>query len=548
MQSPQEPTQRIKQPAQSAQNHITPVQWFQRNRQDVTITSLGEYSLPYFLAAIEACWVNAILIGLAGANLLGSPSALLPVWGPFVLFIASIWLFQRTLQKEAVAAISQAADEEQSSKKLPGSGLMIVVLGLLAFCLIWAHVYAGTFFLFDPAWLLSAGSDLLALNAHFYQALFVVAVTIYIGWRSIRLMQFTIEPGHIFRQLWVGLVIFLVAILFHANQTGNGATTDSLILLLLIPIFLYLALSAHALARVAFIRREHPFGLEGSTNDQERSMLSVISIVGLVLLAITIIGGIFFNLTFFQTLQPVGRALLVVYNGLISVLSTIMAFIAIPFFWLATWFFSHFPDTFPTLKKPAGVGSNPKILRTISPSSPAIVLTVKFLIPLLILLVLVLLVRVALRRRKRVRALLHRKGGDVHESVWSWGLFWRQFKAFWWSFFQRLFPHSQHTASPDAQIEETNIPPAARTVREIYRALLKKAASYGQIRKRDETPREFQQRLDARLPESEPNLGLLTEVYALTRYGGVVPDESELASLRNSWQELEQKWDQASQT
>jgi len=548
MQPLQDPTQNGKQQAaQQISGHITPVQWFQRKRQDEAFTSLGEYSLPYFLAAIEACWLNAILIGLAGVNLLSSPTALLPVWGPFVLFLASIWLFQRMLQKET-AAPGPAVDEDQAVKKLPGSGLMVSVLALIAVCLIWAHVYAGTYFLLDPAWLGSFAGDLLALNIHFYQALFVVAMTIYIGWRSIRLTQFTVEPGHVFRQLWIGLLIFLGAILFHAQQTSNDAAADSIVLLLLIPIFLYLALSAHALARVAFIRREHPFGLEGSTDAQERSMLSVISMVGLVLLGITILGGMFFNLTLLQTLSPVGQALLAVYNGLVTGLSIVIALLITPLFWLATWWFSLFPDKFPTLNKPTSVGTNPKTLLQISPTSTAIVVIVKVLLPLLILLVLVLLVRTALRRRKRVRARLKHKGGDVHESVWSWELFWRQWKAFWWSFFQRLFPKKQPAAVTATQLDETNVPPTARTVREIYRALLKKAALSGQIRKRDETPREFQQRLDARLPESEPHLGLLTEVYGLTRYGGVVPSENELASLHNSWQELEQKWDQASQT
>ncbi|HEY3993116.1 MAG TPA: DUF4129 domain-containing protein, partial [Ktedonobacteraceae bacterium] len=79
---------------------------------------------------------------------------------------------------------------------------------------------------------------------------------------------------------------------------------------------------------------------------------------------------------------------------------------------------------------------------------------------------------------------------------------------------------------------------------EIYRALLKKAASIGYVRRRNETPHEFQQRLNRLHPSSnEPQLGSITEAYTLTRYGGNAPSEFDLASTRRSWDELKQKWE-----
>ncbi|MGH2509667.1 MAG: DUF4129 domain-containing protein, partial [Ktedonobacteraceae bacterium] len=105
-----------------------------------------------------------------------------------------------------------------------------------------------------------------------------------------------------------------------------------------------------------------------------------------------------------------------------------------------------------------------------------------------------------------------------------------------------LFP--KHASEDQGQQrEEMSISPAARTIREIYRALLKKSASRGQIRKRDETPHEFQFRLDQHDAQNEPQLGLLTNAYAQTRYGGNVPNEHELAVIQQFWSELEQKWE-----
>lgn len=532
-----------------AERAVTPLQWLLRGGHDVTIRSLGEYFLPYFLAAMEACWLNGILIGLAGLDFLQSNSALLPFWGTPLLLIAALWLFQRALQKEnAAQSGSTAADDADSPKPLamPGLRALFVVIGLFAICLTWLHVYSAHYFLFDPAWLLAFVNDLIALNSSFYQAAMIVAFAMYLCWRGMKLAQLDIEPGHVFRQLWVGLLVMMAAILLRARAASAGGGFDDTVLVLLMPVFLYLALSAHALARIIFIRREHPFGLEGSMAAQERATLSMITGTGLVLLVITILGGSLFSPAFFNSLHPIWSILGVAYDWLVRGISLVALWLFLPFFWLASWWFSHFPDKFPTIFKPQPVGKNPLHLLQISPTSPGIVLTTKILVPLLIFLGLILLLRLALRRRKRLRVVLNLKGGDLHESLWSWQLFWSQFRAFWLAFFQRFFPRRAGGNEQAQQPDEIAAAPAARTMREIYRALLKKAARRGHIRKRDETPHEFQRRLDAHEPENEPQLGLLTEAYALTRYGGAVPNEGELATIRRFWNELEQKWETTS--
>jgi hypothetical protein len=156
-----------------------------------------------------------------------------------------------------------------------------------------------------------------------------------------------------------------------------------------------------------------------------------------------------------------------------------------------------------------------------------------------------ILLWLALRRRKRLHRTRNRANGDVHESIWSWTLFWRQFKAFWMALL-RLNRSTDEAAQGTAGAQDLPAEPAARTIREIYRALLKKAATLGYVRLRHETPHEFQQRLNRlRTSGSEPQLGLLTDVYVSLRYGGNVPDEYELARARRSWEELERKWEEA---
>jgi hypothetical protein len=83
--------------------------------------------------------------------------------------------------------------------------------------------------------------------------------------------------------------------------------------------------------------------------------------------------------------------------------------------------------------------------------------------------------------------------------------------------------------------------PTTRSIRELYRALLRWAASRGYARKKYETPYEFQQRLHEHFPQTEPELGVVTEVYTATRYGEVVPDEDEVDRVRQMWMNLQQK-------
>ena len=78
-------------------------------------------------------------------------------------------------------------------------------------------------------------------------------------------------------------------------------------------------------------------------------------------------------------------------------------------------------------------------------------------------------------------------------------------------------------------------------MREIYRALLRWAARRGCARRKDETPYEFRERLDAQLLSSEPELGRLTDLYIAQRYGNAPAVETEMASAQADWASLQRK-------
>jgi hypothetical protein len=172
----------------------------------------------------------------------------------------------------------------------------------------------------------------------------------------------------------------------------------------------------------------------------------------------------------------------------------------------------------------------------------AIIPILSIALPILFVALMALLIRWTLHRRQRARKRVNRRNQDIHESLWSWTLFWTQLRSIIRALFARFKHRNVTTEDGVVILEEIKGEPAARTIREIYRAFLQKATRHGYPRRRFETPYEFKQRLDEKVPLTEPQLELITEAYALTRYSGEVPGEAQLAQIRTNWIELEQKW------
>ncbi len=130
---------------------------------------------------------------------------------------------------------------------------------------------------------------------------------------------------------------------------------------------------------------------------------------------------------------------------------------------------------------------------------------------------------------------------DISESIWSWNLFLTQLKGFLLAIWRRFFP--QHSSEQKMVQEEEGVGEGtARNIRAIYRALLHWAANHGYGRKREETPYEFKERLQQKMPQGEPELSNLTAVYSELRYGGGVPDEAEVARAQADWTRLQNKF------
>jgi hypothetical protein len=519
---------------------LSPAQWLRRNillpSEAEDITSLGEFLLPSLLGAMESCWIAAVLLGLAGLGFLGAHAPLLPFWAPFVFIIGTQWLFYMIDRRD------------EHARHAPGFIALAIALCLF---IIWLQVYAPVSGIFDPHWLGSLFSDVLFLNNHFFQVVFIIALSFLLCWRGLRLISRTIEPSTISRTLVVGILIIIAVIVLLAQlATGNAAAEgNAALLFLLIPLFLYLSLASHALARIAFVRRTHSTGLQGSIVAQERAVITVMGLLGAALLLITVLIAVFAGPGFFtsalHTLAPLGTALANAYNWLVGILADIVIFLLTPVFWLINWLAHLFPRGQGRSVQLPKIGLRPpKAAPPVSASTnPALLLALKIALPVIVLLVIVLLVRRALRHRRKTKVRRRLRDADIHESLWSWSLFWNQLKAILRAIFGRFLPKSATEAqSAIAASLEESADPAARDIRAIYRAFLKKAAARGYVRKKDETPGELRQRLDEKAPVVEPQLEAITEAYTMVRYGESLPNADDVAYVQGKWGELDQKW------
>ena len=511
--------------------------------EEPTISSIGEFLLPYLLGAMQACWIAVILIGLASAGLFESSAALIPLWAPFMLILGSLFLFHYLGMRTTKKTAGDTADGVKVV--LPETSLFLILVGVVSLFFVWLNLYSQRAFIFDPGWVLLLFNDVLLLGSHFYEAVCIIGLTFLLGWMGIRLINRNVEPSDVFRALCLGLGVFIVVIILRTGQASAGIVVhNDLSLLLLIPLFLFLSLMAHALARVVFIRKSHPTGLQGSIVAQERAIIVLIGLLGLAFLFFTLLIGGTTNSVFLTTLEHVLAILGMVYNWLVEIIAAIIVIVVIPIFWLISLLHPSTSTRLPKVTRfhPPQSTANPAISSMQAAFAHTIIPILSIVLPLLFVVLMVLLSRRTLRRRSRVRKRVNRRNQDVHESLWSWSLFWMQLRSIVYALLAHFMHRDITIEDGVVKIEEIIGEPATRSIREIYRAFLQKATRHGYPRKRFETPYEFKQRLDEKVPLTEPQLEMITEAYAFTRYGGEVPDEAQLAQIRTNWAELDRKW------
>ncbi|GCE48389.1 cytochrome bd-type quinol oxidase subunit 2 [Thermosporothrix hazakensis] len=497
--------------------------------------STGAQLLPLVFTVMEICCIYALFVGFSSVHVLGLHDPVMPFWGMLLLAGGAMWL--SILLEKRAAKMMEAGKEPPSvaADAIWLFGLMII----LEIPVLWGGLYAGSFAVWDARWFGALAHDFLTASPAFYRICLILMLSIYFGWRAVTLARQTLEPGRVFLTFRIGIGVLAVAGILRAmgQDMGNDPA-----LFLVVLLFICCTVIAHALANASFIRETHAQGLFGSVEGQERNILSVVLAICAVFAVVALLAWLLISP---ELLGQIVSAVAPAYNAVVMVIATVVGWIVTPFYyvlspllsWLAAHLFGADLADMPEQKRykpPVGIFQPTK---DADPTTLAIGEIVRYALPIIVLLALAYgIARMLRKRRSRVR----QRPGEQRESIWSWELFTTQLRAFLRSFWLRFFPQKQDEKEqvPAAVIAGS---PMARTVREIYRALLQWAALRGVTRKQGETPYEFERRLRAYISQGEPELKGLTETYTQTRYSGSEPSQDVVVQTQQQWQAFQQQ-------
>jgi len=492
--------------------------------------TLGERLTPLLLLIGEICVVYAILLGLAVTiHFAGDANPLLPFWG-LLLLMLSFYLLDRLFQQAPQTWLYAA------------SKIVVWLLVGLGFTLmvVWLNNYAQSSSFFSFAWFQSLittfvplptnseqfGSDTFQVDiTPAVQTVVLLLLTGVCSWRSYRLGHRLLTSTEIDKFFKFGSVgIMSCIVLFILRFPEAAPAISPLQPALIAGTFCMCVLSARSLAHASYMRRFHGAGLWGSAARQERIILQAIGLLVLVAVVVVVLPGS-------------------IAGGVAHVT---------PY---------HIPRPQPTGLPGMPCQTHNCEPPKIPPASPDPLWG--FVLGILLSLMLLLLGFLSWRSglpwlqrkwRDRTRKRATRKpatgqgtslvGDETRESLWNWSLFLAQVKATLLALLLRvrLFRRSAASEGQPTTDDLHLAEPAVRSIREVYRALLKKAASRGHLRGQDETPYEFWRRLEQQQTLTGPELEQITRAYVLARYSGTRPGEGEVARVKHLWSELKRKW------
>lgn len=478
--------------------------------QNTTETSLGEHLTPFLVLIGEVCVGYAILLSLAvTAGFAGETNPLVPFWG-LLLIMLIFYGVARLFHRSAPMWMRNSLE--------PLSWLLLSV-GIALF-FVWENNYAQSISFFSPDWLLallhtfipvptlSAQGMVDAIQVNITPAIQSVALTLLTGiycWRGYRLKNRQITSSEVDNLLkWGSGVLLLTVAIFVIRFTQRATVLSPQIPAWLCAAFFVCILTTRALTNASYLRRFHLAGFWGSAASQERIIWITMSALALiaVLLAIFLGTATTSGPTTKKKIHPRGK---------------------------------------PSFRSPAPH-------HQIAPPPFPWLLLILGILTIIIIIAYLLWRRYRnlqfTSRRAKQKGKVKKESDELHETLFNWSLFLAQLKALFMTILVNLNPFRRKGRDrvsqeiDDILLEE----PAVRSIRQVYRALLKRAASAGHRREKDETPYEFRQRLPANEPSIGQELDLITEAYVQARYSGRLPGEGDVSRVQKIWETLKAKW------
>jgi hypothetical protein len=406
---------------------------------------------------------------------------------------------------------------------------VIIGAGVITMFLVLRIDYSSGYAFFEGGWFAQVGETLGATFDRPSTLVPAIPALIYLWWRGIQLGRTTSYFSNIYRSFIIGMVSLIILIVLWKVSSSSGKIEGPISDIgLYVIAFFFFGLIAMAVCHLHVMRRRMP--PSDTTTSVWRSLPIMLGVIG----GIIVVGFVVTSLLSSDFYSAVGNVLGVVWHALYTAFVWVMErlnFIFEGIFWVIRWFLSLLRNT-QQQEQEGEPGGSP--FEGVEPGDinlpEAFTVAFQWFVIAAIVAVVVYILARAISRYRAKRGLEDIE--EIHESLWSAGSLrddLRQFLDILGNRFKRK-PKKAGVVFDDT---------AGRlNVREIYKRLLWEASLRGVLRRKYETPVEYERRLEKYIPEGAEQLAEITDLYSEVRYGDIEPREEKVDNANGLWSAL----------
>ena len=469
---------------------------------------------PLTVILMEAFWLYPLLI-----------------WLGFWPFFTETRPVLHVLSIVVVLAFSLAITRAVSKRDWRIRSIQAVVIGagIVVMFLVLRVDYSGGYTIFDGGWFAYIGDILGATFNEPGTVVLAIPVLIYLWWRGIQLGRTTSYFRNIYRSFIIGVIALIVLIALWKISSSSGKIEGPISDIgLYVIAFFFFGLIAMAVCHLYIMRRQMPSS--DTTASVWRSLPIMLGVIG----GIIVVGFVVASLLSSDFYSAVGNVLGVVWHALYTAFIWVMEklnFIFEGIFWVIRWFLSLLRNTEQQELEGEPGGSPFEGVEVKEINLPE-AFTVAFqwsVIAIVVAIVVYILARAISRYRARQRP---EDIEEIHESLWSAGGLRDDLRQFL-NMLGNRFKRKPKAAGVYYEDQSGRL-----NVREIYKRLLWETSRQGILRRKYETPAEYENRLEKFIPEGTEQLAEITDLYSEVRYGDIEPPEEKVDNANGLWSAL----------
>ena len=469
---------------------------------------------PLTVILMETFWLYPLLVWVGFWPLFAESRPVLNILSIIIVLAASL-LITRVISKR--------------DWQLRSIQAVIIGAGVVVMFLVLRIDYGSGYSFLEVGWFARIGEILGDTFRRPSTLVLAMPVLIYLWWRGIQLGRTTSYFSNIYRSFVIGLVALIILIALWKLSSNSGRIEGPISEIgLYVMAFFFFGLIAMAVCHLYVMRRRMPVG--DATTSAWRSLPIMLGVIG----GIIVIGFVVASLLSSDFYSAIGNALGVVWHALYTAFVWVMEklnFIFEGIFWVIRWVLSLLRNTQQEEQEGEPGGSPFEGVEPGEINLPeAFTVAFQWIVIAAIVAIVIYILARAVSRYRAKRGLEDIE--EIHESLWSAGSLrddLRQFLDILGNRFKRK-PKEVGIIFDDT---------AGRlNVREIYRRLLWEASQRGVLRRKYETPVEYERRLEKYIPEGTEQLAEITDLYSEVRYGDIEPREEKVDNANGLWSAL----------